>query len=192
MLATSGRPVGGAEGWMVEPKLDGWRSIVTVGGGRLDVRTRNGRDITDCVPELEPLTAGPDLVLDGELIVGAGRLSDFYRLGARLTGRPPAGAEAVVFVAFDLLWLDGDQLTHRSYRERRSRLTGVDLGPVQVVPSYAAAVVDDLLVACGEQGMEGVVLKRDASVYRPGRRSGDWRKLKCPGWRDHLERRVRL
>ena len=100
MLATSGRPSGGRYGWVVEPKLDGSRSIVTVTRGCLDVRTRNGRNITDCVPELEPLTAGPDLVLDGELIVGAGRLSDFYRLGGRLAGKPRAGSETVIYVAF--------------------------------------------------------------------------------------------
>jgi bifunctional non-homologous end joining protein LigD len=192
MLATSGRPVGGVDGWMVEPKLDGWRSIVTVHAGCLDVRTRNGRDITDCVPELEPLTAGSDLVLDGELIVGAGRLSDFYRLAGRLAGKPTAGSEAVVLVAFDLLWLGGEQLTARPYWDRRARLESLELAPVQVVPSYDAATADDLLAACGEQGMEGVVLKRAGSVYRPGKRSGDWRKVKCEGWREHLERRVTI
>ena len=129
-------------------------------------------------------------MLDVELIVGAGRLSDFYRLSGRLAGKPRAGSEAVAFVAFDLLWLDGEQLTTRPYRDRRARLDGLAVDPVQVVPSYDAAVADDLPAACGEQGMEGVVLKRAASAYRPGRRSGDWRKVKCAGWREHLERRL--
>jgi bifunctional non-homologous end joining protein LigD len=98
-------------------------------------------------------------VLDGELIAGAGRLSDFYRLG----GMPRAGAEAVVFVAFDLLWLDGEQLTNRPHRDRRARLEHLELDPVQVVPSYDAVIADDLLATCGEQGVAGVVQKRAAA-----------------------------
>ena len=191
MLATSGRPPGGLDGWVVEPKLDGWRSIDSTGAGKLTVRTRNGRLITDCVPELEPLAEGPEVVLDGELIVGAGRLADFYRLSGRMAGRPRAGSETVLFVAFDLLRHEGDLLIDRPYIERRRRLEVLGLGLGQVVPSYDAVMVDDLLAACETQGMEGVVLKRANSTYRPGRRSTDWRKLKCAGWREHLNARRR-
>ena len=104
---------------------------------------------------------------------------------AQLAEQTPAS-----YVAFDLLSLGGEQLTTHPYRDRRARLESLDLAPVQVVPSYDATVADDLLAACGEQGMEGVVLKRANSVYRPGKRSADWRKVKCAGWREHLERRV--
>ena len=45
------------------------------------------------------------------------------------------------------------------------------------------------LHACEQEGMEGVVLKRDRSLYRPGTRSKDWAKVKCQGWGEHLERR---
>src|SRR4051812_12844666 len=105
MLATSGRPRGDLSGWAVEPKLDGWRATVIVDRDEFVVRSRRGRHLTDCVPELEPLVDGRRrMVLDGELIVGAGRLEDFYRLSGRLAGRPKAGAEHVVFVAFDVVW----------------------------------------------------------------------------------------
>jgi len=184
MLATSGRPRR-LEGWVAEPKLDGWRSIVSTEAGRLTVRTRNGRLITDCVPELEQLAEGREVVLDGELIVGAGRLADFYRLSGRLAGKPHAGSEAVLFVAFDLLRHEGDLLIDRPYSERRERLNGLGLEEGQVIPSYDAALADDLLVACETQGMEGLVLKRSVSTYRPGRRSADWRKVKCSAWAEH-------
>lgn len=88
MLVTSGRPEGsGLNEWAVEPKLDGWRAIVTVDQGVLTVRSRNGRHLTECVPELAPLAALQDVALDGELIIGAGRLEDFYGLSGRLAGR---------------------------------------------------------------------------------------------------------
>ncbi len=136
MLATSGRPAGGLDGWVVESKLDGWRSIVTVDDDRLAVRTRRGRSIKECVAELEPLTAGPDLVLDGELIVGAGRLSVFYRLGSRLARKPREGSESVVFVAFDLLWLNGTDLTARAgpQPEQQRRLLPAGLRRALVGP----------------------------------------------------------
>jgi bifunctional non-homologous end joining protein LigD len=190
MLATGGRPLGDLGGWVVEPKLDGWRAIVSVEDGQLSVRTRNGRSITQCVPELGPLDDTGDVVLDGELIVGAGRLDDFARLSGRLAGRPREGAETVAFVAFDVLWHDGHALTGRPHHERREVLAALDLSPAHLIPSFAGSTADDLLAACEQHGMEGVVLKRSASPYQPGARSKDWRKLKCPAWREHLERRV--
>ena len=74
--------------------------------GKVTVRTRRGNDVTAAVPELSPLPHR-DLVLDGELVVGAGRLSDFYGLAGRLAGRPRHYAAArVTFAAFDVLRLD--------------------------------------------------------------------------------------
>lgn len=190
MLATSGRrPVDLAE-WAVEPKLDGWRATVSVDGADLRVRSRRGRQLTDCVPELAPLAdGGRRFVLDGELIVGAGRLCDFYLLSGRLAGPPHAGSPAAVFVAFDVVWLDGHDLTGEAYEHRRKRLDDLDLGPARKVPSYPGSDLDGLLAGCEAQGMEGVVLKRLRSTYRPGQRSADWVKCKCSGWASHLERR---
>ena len=58
------------------------------------------------------------------------------------------------------------------------------------MPSYPAADVDDLLAACDELDLEGVVVKRCSSLYRPGARSKDWRKIKTTAWRtNHLPAR---
>lgn len=190
MLATSGRPPGDLTAWAVEPKLDGWRATVTVDEhGSLAVRTRTGRGLTECLPELAPLAGSRPLILDGELIIGAGRLDDFYGLSGRLSGRPHARSARVVFVAFDLLWLDGITLTCQPYAERRAVLESLDLGPVRVVPSYAGEDTDDLLGACENEGMEGVVVKRLSSLYRPGQRTREWAKVKCPAWSEHVVRR---
>lgn len=190
MLATSGRPAGDLTGWAAEPKLDGWPAAVAVDGDDLVVRSRRGRHLTDCVPELHGIADGTRrLVLDGELIVGAGRLADFSKLSGRLAGKPRKDSPAVVFVAFDLLWNDGDLLTDEPYQERRARLLSLDLGPVQVAPAYPGEDADALLAGCEREGMKGIVLERLTSVYRPGQRTKDWAKVKCPAWRDHLDLR---
>src|SRR5688500_8262915 len=97
MLAVSGRPKGSLEGWWAETTLGGWRALVTVQDGRVRVRSRRGSDLTGSVPEVEGLGAlGRTTVLDGELVVGGGRLTDFYRLSGRLNVRKPTAASARV------------------------------------------------------------------------------------------------
>lgn len=86
MLASTRRLVGVPEGWVAEPKFDGWRAIVTVRSRELSVRSRRGHELTEGLPELQELVdLVPDgTVLDGELVAGAGRMSDFYVLAPRL------------------------------------------------------------------------------------------------------------
>jgi bifunctional non-homologous end joining protein LigD len=78
MLASSSAPRHLVGSWVLEPKFDGWRVIVAVGG---DVRvwTRRGHDLTERLPELATLADVVDapVVLDGELVAGQGRASDF-------------------------------------------------------------------------------------------------------------------
>src|SRR4051794_17526705 len=90
MLATNVTPSAAAE-WAVEPKLDGWRSMVYLDDG-VTVRTRSGREITTSIPELAPLAEiGRRLILDGELVADAGRAADFYGVGPRLWSRRQRG-----------------------------------------------------------------------------------------------------
>src|SRR4051794_29795469 len=116
MLASSGRILGHADDYTFEPKWDGWRAMVTIHAGRLVVRTRRGHDVTGAVPELGPLADAADgssLVLDGELVAGAGTPASFYRIGGRMASRRPGAIARQVlrtqltFVPFDVLWFDG-------------------------------------------------------------------------------------
>jgi len=87
MLASSGTVATPASAWAFEPKLDGWRVLVSIDGD-LTVRTRNGHNITASVPELAPMAAalkGRSIVLDGELVARQGRPFDFYGLAPRLS-----------------------------------------------------------------------------------------------------------
>jgi bifunctional non-homologous end joining protein LigD len=114
MLADRGLPRGSLDGWAAEPKLDGWRVTVMLTGGRVVVRTRRGHDVTDRIPGIEAVASVADeLLLDGELVAGAGRADDFYALAPRLAGQPRRPGPPLSFWAFDVLWLDGELLTSR-------------------------------------------------------------------------------
>lgn len=192
MLAASGRPKGSLDGWWAETKLDGWRALVTLQDGQVRVRSRRGSDLTASVPELECLVGlERTVVLDGELVVGGGRLTDFYRLSGRLNVRKPTPAnERVAFMAFDVLWLDDAPTINETYLVRRELLEGLGIeGDCGVIPRRPAEDLDELLAACEQENMEGVVLKLDRSVYRPGARSKEWAKVKCTAWPEHLDRR---
>lgn len=186
MLADRGLPSGSLDGWAVEPKLDGWRVTVAVNAGRVVARTRRGHVVTDSIPGVEHLAdVGVDLLLDGELVAGAGRASDFYALLPRVASRRSTGGSpvAVSFWAFDLLHHDGRLLTGSPYVERRALLESLSLPePCRVLPRWPACETADLLVACEALDVEGVVLKRLRSIYRPGERSRHWRKIKSPHW----------
>ena len=192
MLASTGPITGTMEDWAFEPKLDGWRALVYVDGS-LMVRTRNDGDITSSVPELSPLAnalTGHHVVLDGELVAQQGRPFDFYRLGPRLAARNTVAVTrgqqrtSISFVAFDLLQLGSDDLTGLPYVARRARLDELNLiGSAWCTVSSFPGAGPDVMAACVELGLEGVVAKRLSSIYRPGARSKDWVKVKCPEWR---------
>ena len=114
----------------------------------------------------------PDAVVDGELcsLTAAGR-SSFESL--------QRGDGAVVLVAFDLLELDGVPLVGLPLVERRRRLEEVvdpSAGPAVISPVFDDGVA--LLQAARDRGLEGIVAKRADSIYRSGRRSPDWVKVK--------------
>lgn len=198
MLSESGTPglarSLGDRSW-AEIKWDGIRAVGTWrqtdgADGRFTLRARSGTDITARYPELTadgaPHLPAAEAVVDGEIVAfdSDGRPS-FARLQNRmhLTKGREIEREVVrtpiVYMLFDLLRLDGHDLTGMPLRRRRELLEqlAADLdAPVQVPP-----VFDDLeaaLNASREFGLEGVVAKDPDSRYRPGRRSGSWLKLK--------------
>jgi bifunctional non-homologous end joining protein LigD len=122
------------------------------------------------------------VVLDCELVADAGRANDFYRLGGLV--RSSGATEDVTFVAFDLLVLDDDLICDWSYRRRRAALQSLGLvGAGWCTIRSLDAKPRELLDACSELGVEGVVRKRVESPYRPGVHSGDGLTLKAAEWK---------
>lgn len=173
-------------GWAFEPKLDGWRAMVHVTDGAVTVYSRPGRDVSASVPELATIAGAvpSGTVLDGELVSGSGSAASFYRLGSVLATRPARRRTPVAFVAFDLLGVDGTPVVALACEERRRLLEDLAFaGPAWcTVRRWTDVALDDLISTCEAHGVEGVVAKRLGGRYRPGVRSADWVKVKCPGW----------
>jgi len=189
MLARSGELPRDEENWSFEIKWDGVRAIVYSQPGRFRIEGRRLTDMTERYPELRPLNrqlGSRDAVLDGEIVAfdEDGRPS-FERLQHRmhLTGESRIKRRAkeipVVYAIFDVLHLDGRDLLGLPYDERRERLEELGLeGPTWRTPAAHAGEGQALYGASAQQGLEGIVAKRLASPYEPGRRGPNWVKVK--------------
>jgi bifunctional non-homologous end joining protein LigD len=184
MLASKGTYVPRGEDWVHEVKWDGVRALTDVRDGKLRMYSRNGNDITIAWPELSTSPLGDrDLLVDGEIIaLNEHGLPDFRMLQDRMhlrnaqTARRLSTSNPATYMVFDLLRLDGEDLTGLTWEERRARLEGLGLDSSWQVP----AVYDDgqmLHDATLAQGLEGVVSKRRSSKYFPDRRTDSWLKL---------------
>jgi bifunctional non-homologous end joining protein LigD len=177
------------DAWAYEIKWDGVRALAIVEPGRLRLVSRNLRDITSQYPEIRDLTrelGARHAVLDGEIVAfdSEGRPS-FQRLQPRMHVTSDSAIARlrreipVVYVVFDLLYLDGRSLVDEPYAERRRQLeSAVTGGASWQVPAYQAGDGATLLAATRSQRLEGIVAKRLDSRYRPGRRSPEWLKIK--------------
>jgi bifunctional non-homologous end joining protein LigD len=210
MLASPGElpPPEEDDRWGYEFKWDGVRAVAAVRGGVLGLTSRKGTDITVRYPEVSRLPdalAGHDAVVDGEIVAmdAAGR-PDFGALQNRMHRTGPevprlAAEKPVTFLVFDLLSWDGEDLLERPYAERRERLDALGLtGHRWVSTPWFRGGGAGVRAASEENGLEGVVAKRLTSVYRPGVRSPEWRKIKnfrsqavvVGGWRPGQGRRA--
>ena len=185
MLATRGSHVPAGPEWSHEIKWDGMRILADVrraDGRGVRLTSRNENDVSVSYPELLDLP-GRDVLLDGEVVVFAGGLPSFGALAERMHVRSAARALAlaetrpVTYLVFDVLRLDGRDLTREPLSTRREVLAGLGLDDAWW---QAPATYDDgaaLLDATAQQGLEGVVSKRLASRYEPGQRSRAWLKF---------------
>jgi bifunctional non-homologous end joining protein LigD len=185
MLATlTDRRDFGAD-WLLERKLDGERCIARKGGGvRLESRT--GKDLTGTYPEVAAAVAAQrarDLLLDGEVVAFDGDQTSFSRLQQRLgvsnPSREQVAAYPVVYCVFDLLELDGEDLTGRPLLERRAALARAirPRAALRLTEAWRDDSERRYADAC-RSGWEGLIAKRADAPYVPGR-SKDWLKLKC-------------
>jgi ATP-dependent DNA ligase len=181
-LALSRKELPEGEGWVYEPKYDGFRALVFVDGDDLYIQSRGGRPLLRYFPEL----TFPDgrYVLDGELVIldSDGR-EQFDALQNRLHPaesrvRMLAEQTPALFRAFDLLALDRKTLLKDPFRERRAALEKLIAeapgrkksasGSVELTPLTKSAKKAEPLLKSGE----GVIAKELEAPYRPGERKG--------------------
>ena len=187
MLATPAAEAFDDAEWGFEPKWDGIRAIA-ICDDHTRLISRNEHDITVAYPELSDLhdrMVALEAMLDGEIVAFEEGRPSFQRLQQRIDVRDERQIQRlsqtipVVYMAFDLLYLDGQDLTGRTLEERRRIMeeTVVPSDQIQVSPvTEGDGVV--LFQAAAEHGLEGIVAKRLSSRYRPGARSRDWLKVK--------------
>ena len=185
MLATKTDRVPTGTQWLHEVKWDGVRVLVDVHDGVARMTSRNDNNVTVAWPELsDPPLGDRDLLVDGEVIALNERgVPDFRVLQHRMhlrNAKEIARLEKAVpatLMVFDLLRLDGEDLSDRPLEERRALLEELPLidSKWQVPAAYDDG--DMLFDATLQQGLEGVVSKRRGSRYRFDQRSDDWRKL---------------
>ncbi|WP_147289453.1 non-homologous end-joining DNA ligase [Mycolicibacterium tokaiense] len=187
MLATAGQPPVGDD-WIVEPKFDGARCAARIGGGRAELFSRQANNVSAAFPDVVSgcsALSGRDVILDGEIVVLDDRTRPSFQLLQRRlpVARPPQSLQRRLparLVVFDVLHLDGHDLTSLPYRERRGILQDLDFAvaapALSMSPAWAGLDGRDVLKAMVDAGMEGVVCKRAGSSYWSGRRSRQWIK----------------
>ena len=165
--------------WTYEVKWDGYRVLALKDGDRVRLLSRNLKDLTAAYPSVAKAVSrvrAATAIVDGELVAldEHGRPA-FQALHHQTAGRTPG---AIVYYAFDLLHRDGQNLCGVPLHARRAALAEVVEGsPVlQSVPLPGTA--DHIAETVRSFGLEGVVAKKEGSLYEPGKRTPAWVKVK--------------
>lgn len=175
------------DAWAFEGKWDGYRILLRHDDGDIRLWSRSGVDMTADFPELRELGAvlrGFDVVLDGEVVAydAAGR-TDFGLLASR---RHRDDDYTLRYLVFDVVEVNGTDLTSSPWERRREVLDEltpvIEAATIADVPPLLPGPGSDAAEHARANGWEGIVAKRRASTYQPGRRSPDWRKHK--NWND--------
>ncbi len=177
MLATlADKPPGDGGSWSFELKYDGFRAIAAIAGGKVAMWSRNELDLAPRFPAVAAALhkiKAKEVVLDGEVVVldekGAARFQLLQQ-----------GERRERLFVFDVLWLDGRDLRGLTYLERRKILEKVLKGAPAAIKLSEVLEMEGqaALKHAVDAGIEGIIAKRNESVYEP-RRSKEWLKVKA-------------
>jgi bifunctional non-homologous end joining protein LigD len=172
--------------WLLERKFDGERCVARKTGVDVRLESRSGKELTSIYPEVRAAVAAQeprDLLLDGEVVAFDDDQTSFTRLQQRLGVASPSPEQVakypVVYCVFDLLEVEGEDLTDLPFVERRARLTRRirSSSALQHTEEWRGDSQRRFAEAC-RSGWEGLIAKRAGAPYVAGR-SKDWLKLKC-------------
>ncbi len=176
MLATLVKDPFDDPNWIFEYKWDGYRALANIEKGLVELYSRNlnpFRQFPSIVKALGKI--GHDVILDGEIVAEEKGLSKFQTLQNFQT----TGFGKVVYYVFDILYLDGHDLTHLTLKDRKTLLKKIFIRSsiVKLSKSIRRDGIE-LFKAAKKQGWEGIIAKDLNSNYLPGRRSESWLKIK--------------
>jgi bifunctional non-homologous end joining protein LigD len=178
MLATLSEPVD-EDGWLYEIKWDGYRAIAMMNKNEFNLISRNNKSYNEkFYPVFQTIKDwGIQALVDGEIVVldHHGK-PDF---GALQNWRSEADGQITYYV-FDLLWLDGNNLTGVPLSERQKLLAHIlpDKETIIRLSETFDSSASTLLKAVSKMGLEGIMAKKENSLYYPGTRSREWLKMK--------------
>ncbi len=183
-LATLVSKAPNGDEWLHEMKFDGYRILARLDHGRVHLLSRNARDWTDQFPTVAEAVArlpAEQAMLDGEVaVLLPDGTTSFQALQNTMSGGAPG---RLVYMVFDLLHVDGHDLTPARLEDRKAALERIvkaaraAAGPVRYSDHVIGSGPDFFARAC-RLGLEGVVSKRRDAPYR-GARGADWLKTKC-------------
>jgi bifunctional non-homologous end joining protein LigD len=166
------------ENWLFEIKWDGYRAIADNRNGQMSLYSRNGLSFTSLYPRV---AAGltkikHEVILDGEIVVlNKDNKPDFQKLQQYYEHQ----SLPIIYYVFDCLYYNGQSITHLPLVERKEIARSVI--PAGNLIRYSDHVEKngvDFFKRVIEMNVEGMIAKRSASIYEPGKRTRDWLKIK--------------
>jgi bifunctional non-homologous end joining protein LigD len=178
------RPPSGGE-WAFEPKLDGFRTLAYIRGGKVILRSRNDTDMTGYFPAIAADLVGregPSMVLDGEIVAIDDRDKFCFQCLQQHIGLPhehTTRSYSTFYYVFDVLYYGGFSLLWVAWRDRNGFLKQLQLDGkhLRLIEPYSGSGTDAYKTAVAS-GFEGIVAKKKESPYRAGLRSPEWQKIK--------------
>ncbi|WP_106639841.1 DNA ligase D [Allosphingosinicella vermicomposti] len=167
--------------WLHEMKFDGYRCLLAIASGRAKIYTRTGLDWTDKFPEIAAAAAELEVgsaLIDGEIV----RVDDKGRTNfSALQQAISEGGKGLTLFAFDILEVDGEDLTKLPNIDRKQRLAallGEGKPPFILYADHVIGAGEKLYDAMCDAGQEGIISKKADAPYR-GSRTKAWLKIKC-------------
>jgi bifunctional non-homologous end joining protein LigD len=178
MLATLvDKPVD-EEGWQYEIKWDGYRALGYINEGNVDIKSRNNKSFNEKFYSIFNALKQWKInaVVDGEIaVLNEKGIPDFSYLQA---WRSEADGH-LVFYLFDILWLDGIDLMNLPLNERREILKSIaPQNDIIKLSETFDATGKEFFEIADKMGLEGIMAKKESSVYTPGLRTKEWLKIK--------------
>jgi bifunctional non-homologous end joining protein LigD len=166
------------DNWIYELKFDGYRALSICEGGQTLLLSRNHNEFNERFPDLvQAMGALPvkSAIFDGEIVA----MEDGGRHSFQLLQNYESGPLA--YYIFDLLELDGEKLQNLPLRKRKERLAALlkSASPPVFYSANLEGKPAEIWKAILKQRWEGIIAKREDSLYEPGRRSGHWAKIKA-------------